>query len=454
MKFVKAARSAPVRYALVFAAVSTLVTGVLLLLIYGWVTALLERHLEEAIESQVAVLRDNLALEGRESLIGLVGKHADRFDASRVHILIEDETGRILAGDLPEVDATVGWQDIELPSRSEATSGRTRKLRALGAQLEDGLFALVTHDTAETKQTQALLIRSFALALLVTVALALIGGLVIGTVLLRRVDDVNRTARAIMDGDLSRRIPIVHRSDELGGLAESLNRMLARIEDLMNNLRHVTSSIAHDLRSPLGRHRQRLETARIKPRSPGEYETAIDTAIADTDAVLKTFDAVLRIAQIESHSPRDRFVRVSLSDVCENVADAYAAVAEDDGKQLMANIDPDVMLRGDRELLTQMLVNLVENALRHTPRGAILSVQLESLGGQPRLTVGDDGPGIPVDERQRVFSRFYRLEASRTTPGSGLGLSFVLAVVKLHDATISLEDNSPGLRVVIVFASC
>ncbi len=254
-----------------------------------------------------------------------------------------------------------------------------------------------------------------------------------------------------MDGDLSRRIPVVQRADELGGIAESLNRMLARIEDLMDNLRHVTSNIAHDLRSPLGRHRQRLETARLKPRSPGEYETAIDTAIADTDAILKTFDAMLRIAQIEARSPRDRFVTVSLSDICENVADAFAAVAEDDGKRLVASIEPDVALDGDRELLMQLLVNLVENALRHTPRGTTISIRLERPGGRPRLTVDDDGPGIPADERDRVFRRFYRLDASRTTPGSGLGLSFVSAVVKLHDATISLEDNLPGLRVVIVF---
>ncbi len=451
MRLVKVARSAPVRHALVFAALSGLVTGALLILIYSWTTAMLERHLEEAIEAQVAVLRDDLSQDGRKSLIGLVRKHAERRDESRMHILLEDEAGRMLAGDLPAVDTTVGWRNIELPPLPEAANGRMRKLRALGAQLDDDLFVLVAHDTADTEQTQALLIRSFMIALFVMVALALVGGFIIATLLLRRVDDVNRTARAIMDGDLSRRIPTVQRSDELSGLAESLNRMLARIEDLMGDLRHVTSSIAHDLRSPLGRLRQRLETARFKPRSPSEYETAIDTAIADTDAILKTFDAMLRITQIESRIPRDRFVTVSLSDVCENVADAFTAVAEDDGKRLLTNIEPDVALHGDRELLMQMLVNLVENALRHTPRGTTVGVELKDPDGRPRLTISDDGPGILADEREHVFKRFYRLEASRTTPGSGLGLSFVMAVVKLHDATISLEDNSPGLRAVIVF---
>lgn len=245
--------------------------------------------------------------------------------------------------------------------------------------------------------------------------------------------------------------PLVGQRDALGGLAESLNSMLARIDELMQNLRHVTSSIAHDLRSPLSRHRQRLEAVRMKPRTPAEYENTIDTAIEDTDTILKTFEAMLRIAQIESGTPREYFSEVSLNEIGENIVDAFAAVAEDEGKHLSALVDQNIKLYGDQELITQMLANLVENSLHHTPNGTRIEFRIDLSEHKPRITVSDDGPGIPASERDHVFRHFYRLDASRSTPGNGIGLSFVGAVVKLHNATISLEDNSPGLRVVIVF---
>lgn len=450
MKLRDAARSAPVRYALVFAALDAVVMSALLALIYGWMSSLLERRVEQTIQEQLEVLRDDLAQDGRDSVVGLIRQHATRL-ASPAHFLIQDGHGAVLAGDLPPITPLEGWQDITLPPIAEDVSGAVRVFRGLGTWLDENTFVLVTHDTADLRQARVLLIRSFAIALAVTVVLALIGGLAIGDALLRRVEAVNRTARAIMDGDLSRRIPVVDRRDELEGLAESLNRMLARIEELMENLRHVTSSIAHDLRSPLGRLRQRLETCRLKSRSSADYETAIDAAVEDTDTILTTFDAMLRIAQIDAGTPRERFSRVDVSDVAENVAEAFGAVAEDAGKRIGARIEPAIAVHGDRELLTQMFANLVENALRHTPSGTAIFVQLQRVGGRPRFTLSDDGPGIPPDEREHVFRRFYRLDASRSTPGSGLGLSFVAAVAKLHDATISLEDNEPGLRVVIAF---
>jgi signal transduction histidine kinase len=166
---------------------------------------------------------------------------------------------------------------------------------------------------------------------------------------------------------------------------------------------------------------------------------------------LKTFEALLRIAQIEAGARRARFENTDLSAVAENVFEAFAAVAEDEGKRLDARIEPDIAVNGDRELLTQMLANLTENALRHTPAGTVVEVRLERVNGRARLTVSDTGPGIPAENREQVFRRFFRLDASRSTPGSGLGLSLVAAVAKLHDATISLEDNTPGVRVVVAF---
>jgi len=455
MRLLETARSAPARYALVFAAFSVLVMGLLLVLIYWWMSSLLERHVEEAVLRQRAVLLDDFAQDGRKSMLGLVRQHTEKHHTSPVHFpvhfLVQDDAGQQLAGDLPPMRPIEGWQEISLPRSSAHEQIAAQIHRALGTWADDDTFLLITHDTADLNQTRKVLIGSFSVALAVTVLLALIGGLAIGAVLLRRVEGINRTARAIMDGDLSQRIPKGGQRHELDGLAESLNRMLARIEELMENLRHVTNDIAHDLRSPLGRLRQRLEACRLKPRPGGEYEAAIDAAIEDTDTILNTFDAVLRIAQIEAGTRRARFTTVELSETAATVVEAFAPVAEDEGRRLITEIEPEVRVNGDRELITQMLANLIENSLRHTPLGTALGLRVERVSAGARITVTDEGPGIPPDERQRVLRRFHRLDASRSTPGSGLGLSLVAAVAKLHDAAISLEDNTPGLRVVVLF---
>ncbi len=449
MNLLRLAGAAPVRYALVFALSSSVVMALLLGVIYGRVSELLLRQLDEGIEAQLQVLRSALKQDGRESMIGLVQQHQENYRDSPLHLLVQDISGRVLAGDLPPTEIGEGWHDIAMMKSGQNSDQTGAILRGRGEWLNEDLFVLVTNDTHDLRETRRLIVGAFAIALAATVVLALAGGLVIGRLLLRRVEVVQQTAEAIMEGDLSQRIPVIGPRDEFDGLADVLNRMLGRIEELMANLQHVTSDIAHDLRSPLGRLRQRLESARIRHSTGPEYEAVIDAAIAEADSMLKTFEAMLRIAQIEAGVRRARFTTLNMSEVADNVVDAFAAVAEDDGKVLEAEVEPAVHAHGDRELLTQMLANLVENAIRHTPRGTTLTVRLERDAGRGRLEVNDDGPGIPAEERERVFGRFYRLDQSRTTPGSGLGLALVGAVVRLHGWTITLEDNSPGLSACI-----
>ncbi len=443
-------RSVPVRLALGLAVGSALVMGGLLAVIHWWMLSLLERHLAQTIEMQTQVLRDELAQDGRDSMLGLVARHLQSHASSPIHILVLDAGGNRIGGDLAPIPARTGWQDLP-PARLGAGQGGA--LRGLGSWFDEDTFVLVTHDTEDQAQSARLLLLSFGSALAITVVLVLGAGIAVGVTLLRRVERIDRTARQIMAGDLSRRIPVDGAGNELDRLADGLNRMLARIEELVANLHHVSGDIAHDLRTPLGRLRQRLEACRLKPRRPAEYEAAIDGAIADSDAVLATFDALLRISQIEVGTRRARFARVDLSAVAENVVEAYTAVAEDEGRSLVADIEPAVELLGDRELLTQMLANLVENALHHTPPGSRVEVRIEARERTARAVVSDDGPGIPADERERVFRRFYRLDAARSTPGNGLGLSLVAAVAQLHEARVTLEDNHPGLRVVVCFAA-
>jgi signal transduction histidine kinase len=219
----------------------------------------------------------------------------------------------------------------------------------------------------------------------------------------------------------------------------------------LSALRQVSWQIAHDLRSPLGRLRQGLDEARRTAVQPADYELAIERAVGETDQILQTFAALLRIAQIESGTRRAGFRSVDLSMLVTQIGQSYVPVAEDAGKQLDIAVAPDIAVEGDRELIAQLLVNLVENSLRHTQDGARVEIRLVKRDGVPLLTVSDNGPGIPEKEREKVLGRFYRLEQSTAREGFGLGLSLVAAVADLHRAELEFVDHSPGLSVNLSF---
>jgi signal transduction histidine kinase len=324
-------------------------------------------------------------------------------------------------------------------------------LFALGRKLPSGEYLTIATDASRIDEAQEAITDSFAWATAATLLLALAGGVGLSQGFLRRVDEINRATRAIMGGDLADRIRITGSGDELDQLGRNLNEMLDRLQGLMDGLKQVSNDIAHDLRTPLSRLKQRLEAVRSEANSVQEYKEAVGQAVQDADMALSTFGALLRIAQIESGSRRANFADLDLSSLLANLAITYSAVAEDMGKTLVSSIDPDIHVRGDRELLTQLLVNLIENALRHTPNGAKVSLSLAHRDQGPFAEVGDNGPGIPENERRNVFRRFYRLERSRSTPGSGLGLASVAAIADLHTARIELVDNEPGLKVALQF---
>ncbi len=256
-------------------------------------------------------------------------------------------------------------------------------------------------------------------------------------------------AEAIIGGDMGRRIPVRGSDDDLDRLSATFNRMLDRIGMLMDSLRQVSSDIAHDLRTPLTRLRQRLEATRTL--AAGDARAEIEGALGDVDAILDTFAALLRIAQIEGGARRAAFRPVDLTAVARTVVEAFAPSAEDTGQSLTLEPSGELIIDGDRELLTQMLANLVENALRHAGVTARAVVATRSSGIDVVVVVRDDGPGVPEVERGRIFDRFYRLEHSRSTPGSGLGLALVAAIARLHDASLELDDARPGLEVRVRF---
>lgn len=320
-------------------------------------------------------------------------------------------------------------------------------------QLPSGLFLVVGRDVVERRGFTAIIFQSFLLGVGGILVFSLIAGVITAMRVLRRIDGIASTSRMIMSGNLSERVPVTKRNDEFDGLAKNLNQMLDRIEQLMQGLKEVTDNVAHDLKTPLTRMRNRAEAALREGKDEEAQREALETVIAESDQLIKTFNALLMIARAEAGAPSGSFAEADVSAIAADVAELYGPVAEDEGIELQTDIIEGVRIRANRELIGQALVNLVENALKYFEpaegRAGRITISLRKAGDRVLLEVADNGPGIPAEERLRVLDRFVRLEKSRTKPGSGLGLSLVAAVARLHQGEFRIEDNGPGVRAVI-----
>jgi signal transduction histidine kinase len=319
-------------------------------------------------------------------------------------------------------------------------------------RLPGNFYLLVGRDVKEVRQIENLITSSLAWAVALTIGLGLIGGLIMSRNMLARLDDINRTSREIMGGDLARRIPVSGTGDELDQLAENLNNMLEQIEALMIGMRQVTDNIAHDLRSPLNRLRNRVEVTLMSEHSTTkDYRDALERTISEADYLLSTFNALLSIARAEAGNSRESMEWINLTDLVETAAELYEPVIEEQGARFSLAVEKDLRLFANRELLSQAILNLLDNAIKHgglegdIAEEIVLSAQ--RIDARVIIKVSDRGQGIPVEERARVMERFIRLEASRNTPGTGLGLSLVAAATRLHGGTVELTDNEPGLTV-------
>lgn len=368
----------------------------------------------------------------------------------------EAADGRVVIADLvPATRATgplrLSTSDLRPVASDGEGADSDEHFIAYGLRL-GGAYVLAAQSDERVSETREVITEAFAVAALVAIALSVAGGALLGWLSLRRIEGFNRAANAIFAGAIDRRMPVAGSDDEMDRLADNLNRMLDRIERLMAGMRQVSTDIAHDLRTPLGRLRQKLETLARADADRGERRLA-EEALGEADAILETFGALLNIAQLESGSQQPVFATVDLSALLTQVAEIYEPVANAGRRSLEARIDPGVLFEGDRALLLQLFVNLVENALTHTPAGSRVAIALEAEVAGWSAEVADDGPGVPVFERDRVFDRFVRLERSRSTPGTGLGLAVAKAIAELHGVAIVMEDNAPGLRLRLRFAS-
>lgn len=419
----------------------------------------LRSHLDQRILAESNALQSAFASGGRAKLLETI--HAKTAGVAPLDYLVLDGSGQKLAGDLPDPHGHVGWVDVipGLAPGAEIDEAHEEMLEAATARefvslLADGTVLVVgDDDVGRIDEALEAIFGAFGWAIGVTVVLAIAGSALITSGFLARVDAITRTAEAIIGGDLRRRVPLRGSNDDLDRLSATLNRMLDRIGDLMESLRQVSNDIAHDLRTPLSRVRQHLEQTRMTDVSPAALNSAIDKTISDVDDILETFSALLRIAQIEAGTRRAAFRHFELGQVAQTIVEAFAPTAEEKGQKLSLRRPSDpVTIKGDRDLLAQMIANLVENAIGHCPSGTVIDVAVDlARDGNPEIVVTDSGPGIAVEEREKVLRRFYRLEQSRTSEGHGLGLSLVAAIAGLHDAQIELSDATPGLRVRVAF---
>ena len=429
------------------------ITGFSFLVLFAVIFWSTTRYMRHQIDSTVAAEMKELrtAAGGGTSRALQAAVQASVLQADGFYYLLQDKRRLKLAGDLPPQDPIEGvreWverqlhhqlTEIEVRGRGEATDD--------GGYLFVGMNAHVIHELRES------VAQSFLWAFGAAMLCVLGGGALTSAAILRRIETVSQTSRDIIRGNLARRIPLNGSGDEFDHLAVSLNGMLDRISELMDGLGQVSTDIAHDLRTPLTRLRQRLELARQRPPDAAALGGTVAATIADIDAILQTFGALLRIAQIEGGTRKSNFRRVDLSELLHTVAEVYEPAIEDKSQFLHADVAPDLVVHGDGELLAQLFANLVENASRHGARSTHIKVAACRVHGAVEVAVSDNGPGIPAAHREKVLRRFYRLDVSRTTPGNGLGLSLAQAVAGLHDTALRLEDNHPGLRVIVRFES-
>ena len=429
----------------------TVFSGSVLVLIgfIYWTTAgYMARQSDETVQAEIEGLAEQYRRQGLDALVAVIRDRVARDpDRSSVYLLTWPNYKPII-GNLngwPDVPvAADGWMDFELEGGEDeaAHAARARPFRLRG-----NLALLVGRDVQDLIEIQTMIKQSLIWGLAITLALGIAGGLMLTGSTLRRIETINQTSREIMNGDLSQRIPTRGSGDDFDQVAENLNLMLNQIEQLMTGVRNVSDNIAHDLRTPLARLRNRLESMHTSAGNDGDLVQELSACTEEADHLLATFNALLRISRIESGALQRPNQEVDLSKVVEDACDLYEAVADEQQRGLRPWIESQVVLPGDRDLLFQAVSNMLDNAIKYARRKVDVRLTPNNAGAE--LTVADDGPGIPEAERDKVLERFYRLESSRTTAGSGLGLSLVAAVARLHDAELELGDNYPGLKITL-----
>lgn len=427
---------------------------------FAWNTRhLITEQITATVNAETGEVSDIFGRRGLRGLVLTIENRALRPGANLY--LVTTPAGQAVAGNVgslsPGVMATTGWSETAYRRLDDQDSTNHFALVKV-TELSSGFRLLIGHDLEERRRLFGIVAHAAQWSVLIVVVLGLGGGIFVARRVLRRIDAMTGTTQRIMAGDLSGRLPVGRSGDELDRLARNLNAMLERIEALMMGLKEVSDNIAHDLKTPLTRLRNRAEEALSKSRTEAEYRSALERTIEESDGLIGTFNALLMIARAESGQARGNMDDFDAADVARGIHELYEPLAEDDGMTLRVKVEL-APLHGNRELISQALANLVENAIKYgKPDGTVqplaptaetdrkeILIEAKRVGDRVLLSVTDHGPGIPVADRKHAVEQFVRLEASRTLPGSGLGLSLASAVATLHGGDLRLDDAHPGL---------
>ena len=464
-RFAQVWRTSTVRLTATFIAIF-IIFAILLMGFIGWQSSVqIQRQQADDIDREIRLFQRIEANQGIRALAFAVNRLSTQPGPGLYYL--GDASGLYLLGnvsDVPvEVVITPGVYsfDYERPNPLDDVQGEDSRPQrqsegvavVRSVELSNGMRLVVGRDVVERRGYSAIILQSFLVGVVGIILFSLIAGGITARRVLRRIDTIQQTSTKIMSGNLSERVPVTKRNDEFDALATNLNAMLDRIEQLLQGLKEVTDNVAHDLKTPLTRLRNQAEAALRDTASEDTRERALETVIAESDRLIQTFNALLMIARVEAGAPSGVLSEIDVSDIVADLAELYSPVAEDEGIEVQTRIEPGVTLKANRELIGQAMVNLLENAMKYArpedERTGRITVDLQREAGVVRIVVADNGPGIPEADRKRVLERFVRLEKSRSEPGSGLGLSLVNAVARLHGGTFRIEDNQPGVRAVI-----
>ena len=451
MRLPKLFQSSTFRLALIYMGIFG--TSVLLLLVFiYWSTAgYMLRQTEATIEAEITGLAEQYDHSGLPGLSKVIRDRLSRQANGSVIYLLADGQLKPILGNLEqwpkEVPTGQGWLSFRIERDDKKYDNHQGLARVF--RLRDNFHLLVGRDIHDLEEIQSLIREALFWGLLITVALALAGGTMMSRAMMRRIEIINTTCQQIMGGELSRRIPHSGGEDDFDKLVDNLNLMLDRIEDLMLGVKQVTNNIAHDLRTPLTRLQRRLDMLRESSTAGENNQELLDQAIVEADGLLLTFKALLRISEIETGSRRSEFDTIDVAQLLKDLIEFYEPLSEDRSQVLSCECSTNNTVIGDRDLLFQAFSNLLDNAIKYTPAEGQVRLETKNLPECLQVIIRDSGPGVPVGMRQKIFERFFRLEESRSTPGNGLGLSLVAAIIKLHHGQIELLDNNPGLTVVV-----
>ena len=445
-------KSSAFRITLVYVVLFGISVAIILGAVYWSTIVYKTNQTDEDINAEIKALSSIYATKGYPGLVTALSERvAQQRPGDSTLYLLTDHQWRPLVGNInrwPKVayNSTEGWLDFKL-EYTQDSSGKEFSARARTFEVENRFNLLVGQGMKDLATLKALVGRALVWGLMLTVALAIIGGMMMRQMLRSRLGAINQTSRKIMQGDLRKRIDTRGTGDEFDELANNLNSMLDQIEHGMEGVRRVSDNIAHDLKTPLARLKNRVEELKFQVAGKSTEEAAVDQIIHEADGLLATFNALLRIARIEYSEQRKKFAMVDVNSILSDLQDLYEPLIEEKGQQLTVEISEPMEIPADRDMLFQAFANLLDNAIKYTPDGGELSIRSFKQSKQWFVEISDNGPGIPESEHEKVVQRFYRLDQSRSTPGSGLGLALVFAVLKVHKLDLSFADNKPGLKV-------